>query len=480
MRSRRAGFRARPATGRADAARRTPAPPEAAARNHASDGDDGALGFTIEPLYPDRPPPRLRLSRRVLLSALSLASALALLLVGISYVRSASPPAQSVRTAASPTPSTLSTPSTPPPPGWTFAGPSDAQAIVFAPSDPATAYTCGTVHLDLPSAPAEVVVDVSHDFGRTWRALSLPWFSPWCDITVSPNDPSDVVVATVVCASCGPNPLVNLFRTTNGGGFWQLWPLPADGPAGGNFTDFVWAWAGSTLFLAPSFEGEQGFHYLAASIAQQPFAWVGGSSLFAHKPANAVILGLTGVGSSLFVTFGCASGCPVTATPMLRSDDGGATWTPYTPTVAGSQVYLVSLGPSGAGLFATVEQASGTLPAFTSYARSLDGGRTWQPLPAFPDAQLMAPLTLLAAPDGTAYAALWNCCGGPDLLARQGIYRLAPGAASWTYVGPFPGNPSGRIVLSWNAGGHPQALWGDAYQPGKRTAARPGLERHAP
>jgi hypothetical protein len=466
-------LRVRSATGRANAAPRTPAPPEAATRFHASDGD-GDLGFTVEPLYPDQPPLRLRLSRRLLLSALSLASALALLLVGISYVRSVSPAARSVRTSAS------STPSTPPPPGWTFAGPGDAQAIVFAPSDPATAYTCGAVPLDSPGAPAGVVMDVSHDFGRTWTELSSPLLSPWCDITVNPTDSRDVMVATTVCASCSANPPLNLYRTTDGGVLWSLWPLPSDSPAGGNFNDYVWAWAGSTLFLAPSFEGEQGFHQLAASVAQQPFAWVVGSALFAHKPANAGIQGLTGVDGSLFVTFGCASGCPVTATPMMRSDDGGATWAQYTPTAAGGQVYLVSPGPSGGGLFGTIEQASGTPPATTPYARSLDGGRTWQPLPTFPDAQLMAPSTLLAAPDGTAYAALWNCCGGPDLLARQGIYRLAPGAASWTYVGPFPGHPSGRIVLGWDAAGHPLALWGDAYQPGKQTTPRPGLERHAP
>jgi hypothetical protein len=312
--------------------------------------------------------------------------------------------------------------------------------------------------------------------------LPSPLLSPWCDITVNPTDPRDVAFLSADCASCSSTPTLSLYRTTNGGDSWSLWPLPplgSNGPA--EFTNYQWAWAGSTLFIAPSVRGDPAFDLLAASVAQQPFAWVEQHGLFAGEPQGVTISSLTGLGAVLIVSFDCRSGCGAQAgIHSMRTDDGGATWSRFSPTVAGQPVYLTNPGALGAALFGYVGLTSGTPAPQTRYVWSIDQGATWRQLPAIPDAAALGVLYMLAAPDGTVYAGLWNCCSSVDLLAQEGLYRLAPGAAAWTYLGPFPGDVSKPIVLSWNPAGQPIALWGRAYESSAPYAVVPGIERHQP
>jgi hypothetical protein len=230
--------------------------------------------------------------------------------------------------------------------------------------------------------------------------------------------------------------------------------------------------------------GEQRSDLLAASVAQRPFVWVGQSALFADAPPDTGIISLLGSGKSLFVTtFSFSSDSPAAGTRTMRTDDEGATWQPFAPTVPGGQVSVDSAdAPSaGAALFGYVEPASGTPPTLASYALSTDGGATWRVLPAFPSPTELTTQSLTAAPDGTVYASVWNCCGAPDPLTPEGIYRLAPGAAGWTYLGPLPGGDLGSpLVLSWSAAGHPIALWARAYKPHGQYDVVPGLERRLP
>ncbi len=438
--------------------------------------DETELRLTVEPLHPERPRSRLPLGRRALLNGLSIAAACALLLLAIGYFRNTDIVTRRGLSSGTPTPSMP-----PPPHGWTLAGPAEAQTIAFAASEPATAYTCGAFPLDAPGRPLGITVGVSHDYGRTWAELSSPLLSPWCDISINPTDARDVALLTVVCASCSADPLLNLYRTTDGGVTWTLWLLPPS--AAGVSTDFTgyrWAWAGSTLFIAPVARGQQRFDVLAASVAQRPFAWVRHSALFAGEPPDASIVGLIGLQGTLFATLDCGSACPVTGAHTLRTDDGGATWSRFAPELSGDPVYVSSQRNSSAVLFGFVEPGSATPATRAPYVESSDLGRDWRPLPAFPGTGALGALSLSAAPDGTVYAALWSCCGPPDPLAPEGVYRLAPGAAAWSYLGPLPGDADGPLALSWTQDGHPQALWAGAYKPSGQYDVLPGIERHLP
>jgi hypothetical protein len=438
-----------------------------------ADSDD--LRLAVDSLYPDRPPRLPEMRRRTLQGAVRLAVAIvsvfAVAAVVVSSLRSANPPAHN---AAEPTPA----PSLPP--GWISGGPSYAQTIVFAPSAPTTAYTCGAVPLDEPGAPLSVSVGVSHDYGRTWKTLPSPLLSPWCDITVDPTDPQDVVLVTVVCASCSANPPLSIYRTTDGGDDWSLWPLPPWGSGGRDvFSGYEWAWAGSTLFLAQAIDdGRSGYTVLAASVNRGPFVWVGQHRLFAGEPPTAGINSLTGLDGTLYVTFNCGPGCPVTSTHMMRSSDGGATWSPFAPAFQGRTVYLAGTRAASASLFGFTDPGPGEAITSGDYLRSADGGLTWQSMPPFPD--MLGLVDITAAPDGTTYAELWACCAPAGRTTPEGIYKLAPGVTQWSFVGQFPGGTSTSIVLSWDTAGHPRALWSPIHQPAGPFQVSPGMTYHLP
>src|SRR5690242_21022847 len=57
---------------------------------------------------------------------------------------------------------------------WVPGGPSEAQRIVFAPSAPATAYTCGAPGLTSLAQPTPILLEMSADGGRTWQPISSP------------------------------------------------------------------------------------------------------------------------------------------------------------------------------------------------------------------------------------------------------------------------------------------------------------------
>jgi hypothetical protein len=432
--------------------------------------DSAEFRLTVESLTPGEPPRMSDARRRALLNGLSIVAALALVAVVATYLRGVAP---TPRPGPSPTPTPAA------PRGWSIAGPAYAQTIVFAPSAPATAYTCGAEALDGPGAPPAVSVGISHDFGHTWTTIPTPWLSPWCDITVDPTDPRDVALMTEVCASCSANPSLSLYRSTDGGTFWRLWllpPRPSDGRR--DFTAYQWAWAGATLFIAPYANDAQRYSQLAASVDQRPFDWVGQHGLFAGEPQDTGINRLIGVGGTLYVTFDCGSGCPVESTHMMRSGDGGATWSLFAPTFRGRAVFLVEARPAAAGLLGFLQPGPATPGPNSDYVRSTDMGLTWQSLPPIPGG--MGLFDIVSAPDGTVYAAFWDCCGPPPATAPPGIYKLAPGAIMWAFLGPFPGNAGGPITISWNAAGHPLALWGGAYPQTKASATTPGIERHQP
>jgi hypothetical protein len=74
---------------------------------------------------------------------------------------------------------------------------------------------------------------------------------------------------------------------------------------------------------------------------------------------------------------------------------------------------------------------------------------------------------LAVTPDGTIYI----------MVAEATVYRLSPGASRWQSVLSYGGTPRTPVAVSWDANGHPFALWSDLIDIPAVTAA---LQYRAP
>jgi hypothetical protein len=457
-----------------------------AVSERATDGDDDArpdFNLTVEqlPVAPRRT--LLRMPSADTGRALSLALAgilvVALLAVLIRVVPGAAPsrgPAAATQAASERAQGPTPLPTIPPGTGWSVAGPANAQALVFVPvpGAPATGYVCGVS--DSPAQAPRIAVDVTQDGGRTWQqqAGTVPGLG--CDVTADPTDPRDVVLAATPYPLFGLHPPVSLFRSFDGGNTWSALTVPLPANIAQLVTVYSWAWTGSSFFFAPFIvQGTGNWTRLAVSVAGQPLAWVDQNGLFDGAPANASIATLVGTATSLYVVLSRGSQCTQDCSPVMRSSDLGRSWSPFTPTYHAAAIALVDTATSGDEVSLYAETAFDATSS-TTYLRSTDGGVTWAPLPPFP--RHYAALRLAQAPDGTVYAAIWNCCASPENVP-QGVYRLPAGAATWTYMATFPGDSGGVLDLATDADGHALALWGGAHTP-STDQVQPGLETHAP
>jgi len=149
---------------------------------------------------------------------------------------------------------------------------------------------------------------------------------------------------------------------------------------------------------------------------------------------------------------------------LLRSADGGVTWTPV-PAVTGD-VTALAADPTGRVLY---------LAGTGQIRRSRDDGRTWESLPLPPDAPTVA--TLAAGPDSTLYAqvsgsGLFRRVGDGGWVARSSGLPDDTTALLW-YPDPlaalFAAGPATGVLASGDSGGQ----WGNAS--GVVTGALPTL-----
>jgi hypothetical protein len=447
-----------------------PPPPVPGVAGDAGEGGDGTAGdeprLTVEPLdgRGSRRAPAIEL--RPLLNALSVALAVAVLAAAVVTLArgpgrapSAAPQAAGASAA-----------------GWVHAGPALAQSIAFAPDAPALAYSCGPSALS--DLPVPLRVGVSRDDGATWRTRDSAVAGLACALTVDPADARDLVLAATLCASCALYTPRRLYRSFDGGASWRPWPLPPSGsPAADDaaLANYQWAWVGRTLFVAAGGPNRR----LAASRDGGPFAWITLPGGEAGVPAGAVIGQLFAAATALYLGLSPRAECPPACVGLLRSDDDGATWTPFAPTYAGRPVAPLGASVGGAVLFGrSVADAGGPAPG-APLLRSTDGGATWRALPAAP--ARTAALRLVATPDGAVYAELYDTGDPSSAASRAGLYRLPPPASGWSYVAPLPEDVGGPLVVAWDgASGAPVGLWAGAHLQFGFGQVRLGIEYHRP
>jgi hypothetical protein len=434
--------------------------------------------LTREPLFPGRPRRTFRSNPRINALTLVLVAILAVgaILSGVQWLRQQTP--ASIQTAITPltsAPPRTPAPTIPPGQGWSPAGPSWAQRIIFAPSQPQTAYVCGTPGNHDADGQAPVAIGISDDSGRTWQVIMTRLIAATCQMTVNPLDARDLLMAVGDCDTCSSPAPMRLYRTHDGGQSWSLVQFPSlDDSASPEFAWYQWAWQGSVVFVIPFSLGTQQRDSLAISVVGSPFIWINQASLLAQVPENMEISNVYATTSAVYVDFASFGPANCTDDCMLTkvSTDLGATWTIFRSRYHGQPVYLFDQFTSLANGQTLIAQVySGQNDDARMYLHSGDGGATWTPLQSPPGGLVIA--SLASTPGGIMYAETWSFGGA---TAPSAVYRLAPGAKAWILVGALP-NSGLPLVVSWDAQGNPLALWSGTGNPSSQPA---GLVTHAP
>lgn len=328
--------------------------------------------------------------------------------------------------------------------GWKQANAPFPDAVAIAPSAPNTIYTC-TGATSSGTSPL-ISLSVSTDGGASWRTTNTPAQASVCgQLQVSPTDPQAIAFSAETCRQdCGASEGM-IYYTLDAGAHWKQALSTSDTPSS------TYGWVGTTFFLAaaPAGTPPSRTENLAASANGGPFAWTS----FPLPPE-----GIFSDGSTLYVLAGSSAPCSATTggcEDLYRSTNLGASWTHLTPVYNGNNVAIETFAPGGS-TFLGYDVRATTGPNTYPMMRSTDGGATWQPLPTFA-AGNQAATDALVAPDGTVSVDVF---GDGSSQQQNGIYRLTPGAAQWALVSPVVPAALHLVMVSWDASGHPVALWG--------------------
>jgi Putative zinc-finger/BNR/Asp-box repeat len=380
-------------------------------------------------------------------------------------------------TPSGPTPTVQTTNLPAPGTGYTNAGPDWATRLAFAPSSQNTVYACGIASFS--SGSGGFLVAVSTDGGHTWRSQTSPGILPGkvpkvpatppdlmletyyqCYLSVDPNNPRDLALLGYYCTDfisenpfqCGATSSL-LYRSFDGGQTWTL----VNTPGGDGIAPQI-VWVGSDLFVGTTLG-------IARSIADGPFTLLQ-QSYFGTSSLEADARWLFVIGNTLIVTdIQCTGnvGAISCSGPIARSVDRGAHWSLIPMTYQSNTVDLVASGADGTTLL-------GMSPT-EALIRSTNGGATWSPLPPLPAAMIgfigelqsaqgmISVEPIIEAPDGSIYVMLdFRGPGTGTGSAGYGIYELAPGARNWRYFAPSSGGD--LQIFLWNSSGHLAAIWG--------------------
>lgn len=383
-------------------------------------------------------------------------------------------------TALSPTPTPTTIPTntpmptmTPLPNIWqTVKGVDYGKGLAFDPEHALTGYTCGTTD-NLFSNLRPLEWGVTADGGFTWSpSTSTGILGNNCRIAINPFNSDDIVLTSYVCwDGCGDDPGI-WNRSLDGGKSWNRLALPGTENSGMSITQL--AWTTNALVVIAGYSESIGnppptTHSFAVSSNGGALAWT------AQDPSFGVPL-FTGI-TSLF-----ADGASIKAYGegeiagqlkgiIATSSDNGATWTHFTMVGAPDSTSITPIR-GGNTLIGGSNRA---------YMQSQDGGKTWTSLPTLPGGPMMITQGLIiATADGTLFIELQSSTN-TFTGTKSGMYKLIPGAATWTFVTAFQGqtNLSRQIdVISSDTNGHPVALWSTSISGTGLSDIKPLLEYH--
>src|SRR5215472_11224026 len=130
-----------------------------------------------------------------------------------------------------------------------------------------------------------------------------------------------------------------------------------------------------------------------------------------------------------------------------------APWRFVGPTNIGGRVVDLALDPTTSPTTVYAAVSSGGI------MKSTDGGRTWTP--AWPSSFTQAMGALARGPDGTLWAGTGeaNPSGGGDTFLGNGIYKSADGGRSWRLSGLADSGAFGRLAVNPD---NPGEVWAAA------------------
>jgi photosystem II stability/assembly factor-like uncharacterized protein len=263
----------------------------------------------------------------------------------------------------------------------------------------------------------------SDDLGTTWQRRSQGYVAVEIQsLSVPASDPDHL------WANAGPL----LFHSANRGQRWIRLPSPAGAfsPSVGTIA----AASASTVFLSTfSSPGVSSFLWKTVDAGD---SWL--QALRLTKPEQIIDYRLAPADPETLYVLAYTGG-PIlpTGTGILRSTDGGDSWqTRVTDLGLGCGVGSLAVAPSASGTLYLTGSGSSPAPVFchtplARVLRSTDGGASWTDASAGLPSGLLSPVTVDPNDPDIVYVGY----GRQDRFAVDGVWKTADGGATWTRAG---------------------------------------------
>jgi photosystem II stability/assembly factor-like uncharacterized protein len=320
-------------------------------------------------------------------------------------------------------------------------------AIAVAPSNPDILYVGSGEGLRRPDLSVGDGIYRSADGGRSWSHLGLTDGQQIAELAVDPRDPNRLFAA-VLGHPYGPNAERGIYRSVDGGASWQQ-VLYKDPDTGGSAVAIdpknpQVVYAGLWQNRLGPWEDKNEFEGTGGGLFKSTDGGTSWRRLSAGLPANLAQLNLAiassaparlyaAVGSDEPGEYSSAAGLGI-----FRSDDAGESWTRTTSDprpalrIGGGDLPVIRVDPSNPEVVYTTGIVT---------MKSVDGGKSWQPL--------------RGAPGGDDYQNLWISPADPRIIALvsdQGAVVTLNGGHTWSswfnqptaqlyHVGVTPGFP---------------------------------------